>query len=95
MGEAGRGVTGATGVPQESASEQTVQLDHLVDAVRRLEAADRERMEVERKRIERERRAARSNKHQSRAPMEWSAALVLIVFALVALGAWVAWLFVA
>lgn len=82
-----------TGVPQESASEQTVQLDHLVDAVRRLEAADRERMELERKRIERERRA-RSNKHQSRAPMEWSAALVLIVFALVALGAWVAWLFV-
>lgn len=83
-----------TGVPQESASEQTVQLDHLVDAVRRLEAADRERMELERKRIERERRAARSTKHQSAPRMEWSAALVLIVFALVALGAWVAWLFV-
>lgn len=41
-----------------------------------------------------EARDKRRAKTVARQPMEWSAALVLIVFALVMLGAWVAFLFV-
>lgn len=62
----------------DSGNEVTQRLDAVIAEVRKLEARDRKR----------------ATKQQARQPVEWSAALVLIVFALVALGAWVAYLYV-
>lgn len=68
------------GVTAETASEMTVNLSDVIAQVR----------ELERARAAAEKRAAVAK--VKREPLPWSAAWVFVVFALVALGAWVAYL---
>ena len=62
----------------ENSNEVTQRLDAVIAEVKKLDARDKRR----------------TRQQAARRPMEWSAALVLIVFALVALGAWVSYLYV-
>lgn len=65
-------------VPPETMNEQTMQLDNLVQSIKRLE--------------DKSEAAARKRVVKTRKPLAWSAALVLIVTIVCGLGAWVAYL---
>lgn len=70
----------------ENQSEVTQRLDAVIAEVRKLEESERRREVRDRK---------RATKQQARQPVEWSAALVLIVFALCVLAGFVSYLYLA